>query len=97
MGFVTAINQHIYFISLGKGPKKNGHFMVFDHTLLTPPLKHIYGPLVANLKKKKSARNGTYNIRNGFLLKKKSILLANIQVRSLWKVVRPPSEAFYLN
>ena len=30
-------------------------------------------------------------------MKKKSILLANIQVRSLWKVVRPPNEAFYLN
>ena len=70
--------------------------MVFDHTPLTPPhLKHIYGPLIANIKKK-SARNGTYNIRNGYILKKKCILLANMQVRSLWKVVRPPSEAFYL-
>ena len=25
--------------------------MVFDHTPLTPPLKHIYGPFVANNKK----------------------------------------------
>ena len=73
--------------------------MVFDHTPLTPPsLKHIYGPLITNKKKiiiiKK---NGTYNIINDFLLKKKTIFLANMQVRSLWKVVRPPSEAFYLN
>ena len=30
-------------------------------------------------------------------MKKKSTLLANMQVRSLWKAVRPPSEAFYLN
>ena len=28
--------------------------MVFDHTPLTPsPLKHIYGPLIANFCKKK--------------------------------------------
>ena len=38
--------------------------MFFDHTPLTPPpsLKHIYGPLVF------SAKNGTYNIRNIFVL-----------------------------
>ena len=67
--------------------------MVFDHTPLTP-LKHIYGPLTVIFFY--SARNGTYNIINGFLLKTKSILLANMKVRSLCKVVRP-SEAFYLN
>ena len=42
--------------SLGKGPNnnKNGQSMVFDHTpLTTPPLKHIYGPLIANFFKKK--------------------------------------------
>ena len=38
-----------------------------------------------------SARNGTYNIKNGFVLKKKITLLANMHVRSLWKAVRPPS------
>ena len=73
--------------------------MVFDHTQLTPPsLKHIYGPLVCDFFKTLfSVRNGTYSIKNMFVLKKKSILLTNMQVRSLWKVVRPPSEAFYIN
>ena len=76
--------------------------MVFDHTLYSadPPLPeaHLWSPYCnKKKKKKKSARNGTYNIKNGFLLKKKSTLLANMQVRSLWKAVRPPSEAFYIS
>ena len=74
--------------------------MVFDHTPLTapPPTLSTFMVPLLRIKKnqKKSARNGTYNIRNGYILKKKCILLANMQVRSLWKVVRPPSEAFYL-
>ena len=32
-----------------------------------------------------------------FIEEIKSTLLANMQVRSLWKAERPPSEAFYLN
>ena len=65
-----------YMNSLREGSQKNGHFMVFDHTPLTPPPEHIYSPLVANFFNNFfSARNGTYNIINGFLLKKKSILL----------------------
>ena len=44
--------------------------MVFDHTPLTPPLPeaHLWSPY-CDLKKK-SARNGTYTIKNGFLLKR---------------------------
>ena len=38
-----------------------------------------------------------HNIKNLFLFKKKSILLANMQVRGLWNAVIPPCEAFYLN
>ena len=58
------------FISLGKVCFVLN--MVIDHTPLTPPpLKHIYGSLYCNfLKHFFSARNGTYNIKNDFLLKK---------------------------
>ena len=42
--------------------------MVFDHTPLTPPLKHIYGPLIA-IFYLQEMEHITY--KNGFLLKKK--------------------------
>ena len=49
-----------------KGSKKI-ESMVCDHTPLTPPPEaHLWSPYC----KKKICRNGTYNIKNGFLLNK---------------------------
>ena len=47
--------------------------MVFDHTPLTPPLPeaHLWSPYCDFFKHFFTAINGTYNIKNGFLLNKK--------------------------
>ena len=79
--------------------KKNVKMWVFDRTSLTPPpLKHIWGPLTANFFNHFFPQKiGYITLKMDFYWRKKSILLANMQVRGLWNAVRPPSEAFYLN
>ena len=74
-----------------EGSKKN--VKVWSLTILRcppppPPESHLWSPYCNFFNFFFSARNGTYNIINGFLLKTKSTLLANMQVRSLWKAVR---------
>ena len=62
-------------ISKGRVPKKYKN-VVFDHTPLPPPpLKHIYGPLIALFLKLFFLQEMEHNIKNDFLLKKKSTLL----------------------
>ena len=67
-----AVLKKLQKIWLREGFQKNGQSMVFDHTLLTSPETHLWFPYCNFFKF--SARNGTYNIINGFVLKKKSIL-----------------------